>query len=111
MLKDLLHKISNKYASKWLVLLFDISVTLVTFFLAYVIRFNFKLTFDFTIFFKQIPVVFIIALVSFLLVGSQREEVRSWNNIKEVVVKGNHFIQEDSPDEITAHIKTFLAEL
>ena len=84
MLKDLLHKISNKYASKWLVLLFDISVTLVTFFLAYVIRFNFKLTFDFTIFFKQIPVVFIIALVSFLLVGSHKGVVR-FTGFKDVV--------------------------
>jgi haloalkane dehalogenase len=60
---------------------------------------------------SSIPKLFINADPGFLLVGSQREEVRSWNNIKEVVVKGNHFIQEDSPDEITAHIKTFLAEL
>ena len=60
---------------------------------------------------SSIPKLFINADPGFLLVGSQREEVRSWNNIKEVVVKGNHFIQEDSPDEITTHIKTFLAEL
>ena len=37
---------------------------------------------------SSIPKLFINADPGFLLVGSQREEVRSWNNIKEVVVKG-----------------------
>ena len=60
---------------------------------------------------SNIPKLFINADPGFLLVGTQREEVRSWRNIKEVVVKGNHFIQEDSPEEITAFIKEFLSEL
>ena len=60
---------------------------------------------------SSIPKLFINADPGFLLVGTQRDEVRSWKNIKEVIVKGNHFIQEDSPLEITAHIKTFLSEL
>ena len=60
---------------------------------------------------SSIPKLFINADPGFLLVGTQRDEVRSWKNIKEVIVKGNHFIQEDSPLEITAHIKTFLSKL
>ena len=34
------------------------------------------------------------------MVGKAREFCRSWPNQKEVGVKGSHFIQEDSPDEI-----------
>ena len=60
---------------------------------------------------SNIPKLFINADPGFLLVGSQRDEVRDWNNLKEVTVKGNHFIQEDSPNEITAHIKDFINNL
>lgn len=60
---------------------------------------------------SNIPKLFINADPGFLLVGSQRDEVRNWNNLKEVTVKGNHFIQEDSPDEITAYIKDFINNL
>ena len=60
---------------------------------------------------SNIPKLFINADPGFLLVGSQRDEVREWNNLKEVTVKGNHFIQEDSPDEITVHIKDFINDL
>jgi len=60
---------------------------------------------------SNIPKLFINADPGFLLVGTQRDEVRSWMNLSEVVVKGNHFIQEDSPDEITTHIKEFITEL
>ena len=60
---------------------------------------------------SNIPKLFINADPGFLLVGSQRDEVRNWNNLKEVTVKGNHFIQEDSPNEITVHIKDFINNL
>ena len=60
---------------------------------------------------SNIPKLFINADPGFLLVGSQRDEIRNWNNLKEVTVKGNHFIQEDSPDEISAHIKDFINNL
>jgi haloalkane dehalogenase len=60
---------------------------------------------------SNIPKLFINADPGFLLVGTQRDEVRSWINTKEVTVKGNHFIQEDSPEDITIHIKDFLASL
>ena len=60
---------------------------------------------------SQIPKLFINAEPGFLLVGSQRDEVRKWKNLTEVTVKGKHFIQEDSPEEITKNIKTFLNDL
>ena len=60
---------------------------------------------------SNIPKLFINADPGFLLVGTQRDEVRSWINTKEVTVKGNHFIQEDSPEDITNHIKDFFASL
>ena len=60
---------------------------------------------------SSIPKLFINAEPGFLLVGTQRDEVRSWTNTKEVTVEGNHFIQEDSPEDITRHIKDFLVYL
>lgn len=84
MLKSYLHKISSKYASKWIVLLFDIIITQFTFFAAYLIRFNFKLSFDINIFFQQLPLVLIVAFISFLAVGSHKGVVR-YTGFKDVV--------------------------
>ena len=60
---------------------------------------------------SSIPKLFINADPGLLLVGEQREEIRSWKNLKEVTVKGNHFIQEDSPEEITNYLKSFISKL
>lgn len=60
---------------------------------------------------SNIPKLFINADPGFLLVGTQRDEVREWNNISEVTVKGNHFIQEDSPQEITNNLKNFYTNI
>ncbi len=49
---------------------------------------------------SDIPKLFINADPGSILVGRQRELCRSWPNQTEVTVKGLHFIQEDSPDEI-----------
>ena len=43
-----------------------------------------------------------------LLTGSVREFCRSWPNQTEITVKGTHFIQEDSPDEIGLAIRSWL---
>ena len=60
---------------------------------------------------SNIPKLFINADPGSILVGDQREFVRSWNNLQEITVKGNHFIQEHSPNEIGVAIKDFLESL
>ncbi len=55
-----------------------------------------------------LPKLFINADPGAILTGPQREFVRSWPNITEVTVKGSHFIQEDSPDEIGKAINDWM---
>ncbi len=49
---------------------------------------------------SDIPKLFINAEPGAILVGPQRVFCRAWQNQEEVTVLGNHFLQEDSPDEI-----------
>ena len=49
---------------------------------------------------SALPKLFINAEPGAILTGSQRDFCRTWPNQTEVTVKGVHFIQEDSPDEI-----------
>jgi haloalkane dehalogenase len=49
---------------------------------------------------SDLPKLFVNAEPGAILVGAQREFCRSWPNQREVTVPGNHFLQEDSPDEI-----------
>lgn len=49
---------------------------------------------------SSIPKLFINADPGMILTGAQREICRRWPNQREVTVKGLHFIQEDSADEI-----------
>ncbi len=53
---------------------------------------------------RTIPKLFVNAEPGAILTGSQREFCRTWPNQTEVTVAGNHFIQEDSPDQIGAAI-------
>jgi len=52
----------------------------------------------------ELPKLFVDADPGAILTGEQREFCRSWPNQTEVTVRGNHFLQEDSPDEIAAAI-------
>lgn len=58
----------------------------------------------------EMPKLFINADPGAILVGQQREFVRSWKAQQEITVKGNHFLQEDSPDEIGEAIANWRAE-
>jgi len=49
---------------------------------------------------SDMPKLFINAEPGAILTGPQREFCRTWPNQQEVTVRGTHFIQEDSPDEI-----------
>ncbi|TYA58933.1 polysaccharide biosynthesis protein [Formosa maritima] len=81
---NILKNVSNKYASKWLVLIFDLTVVAFTFFIAYIIRFNFEIDFDILIFLKQIPFVLLAAFISFLIVNSHKGVVR-FTGVKDVI--------------------------
>ncbi|RJQ74304.1 MAG: haloalkane dehalogenase [Desulfobacteraceae bacterium] len=55
------------------------------------------------------PKLFIDAEPGAILTGRPREFCRTWPNQSEVRVKGIHFVQEDSPDEIGKTIADWLA--
>ena len=57
---------------------------------------------------SDIPKLFVNADPGTILTGAQREFCRRWPNQQEVTVKGSHFIQEDSPDEIGQAIAAFV---
>jgi len=57
---------------------------------------------------SQVPKLFVNADPGSILVGAQRDFCRTWPNQDEVVVKGLHFVQEDSATEIGDAIRTFL---
>ena len=58
---------------------------------------------------SDVPKLFVNAEPGAILTGEQREFCRTWPNQTEVTVRGSHFIQEDSPDEIGAAIAEWLA--
>jgi haloalkane dehalogenase len=57
---------------------------------------------------KPIPKLFINAEPGSILVGAQRDFCRRWPNQQEVTVRGSHFVQEDSPDEIGRALAAFV---
>ncbi len=57
---------------------------------------------------SNVPKLFVNADPGSILVGRQREVCRAWPNQTEVTVKGLHFLQEDSPDEIGQAVAAFV---
>lgn len=57
---------------------------------------------------SKVPKLFVNAEPGAILIGPQREFCRAWPNQQEVTVKGSHFIQEDSPHEIGAALRSWL---
>ncbi len=60
---------------------------------------------------SDVPKLFINANPGAILIGAQREFCRGWPNQTEVTVKGNHFLQEDSPDEIGSALATWMTTI
>jgi haloalkane dehalogenase len=60
---------------------------------------------------SEVPKLFVNADPGAILTGPQREFCRSWPNQREVTVRGTHFIQEDSPNEIGAALADWFASL
>jgi haloalkane dehalogenase len=60
---------------------------------------------------SNLPKLFIAAEPGSLLVGRALDFCRQWKNQREFKVRGIHFIQEDSPDEIGSALLGFITEL
>jgi len=76
MRSSILQKFSNSITARWVVLLIDVSIVLQTFFVAYLVRFNFTLDFGAHHFVLQLPLIATTAFISFLLIGSYKGVVR-----------------------------------
>ncbi len=57
---------------------------------------------------SDVPKLFINAEPGAILTGAMRDLCRTWPNQKELTVRGSHFLQEDSPDEIGQAISEWL---
>jgi haloalkane dehalogenase len=57
---------------------------------------------------NNVPKLFINSDPGSILVGRQREVCRRWPNQTELTVRGLHFVQEDSPDEIGGAVADFV---
>lgn len=60
---------------------------------------------------SDIPKLFVDADPAGFLIGAQREFCRAWPNQQTVTVKGAHFLQEDSPDEVGEAIARFVSKV
>ncbi|WP_203258701.1 polysaccharide biosynthesis protein [Hyunsoonleella ulvae] len=76
MLNNYFSFFSQRFVSKWLVFGIDLLIVGITFFAAYVVRFNFTLGFDISKLGIQIPILLAISALSFLLVGSFKSVIR-----------------------------------
>jgi len=61
---------------------------------------------------SQIPKLFVAGEPGAVINGgsASRRFCETWKNQQEVTVKGRHFLQEDSPDEIGAALRRFVTE-
>jgi haloalkane dehalogenase len=59
---------------------------------------------------NDIPKLFINGDPGAILHGARREFCRGWKNQDEVTVKGRHFLQEDSSEEIGRSIRSWLGK-
>lgn len=57
---------------------------------------------------SSLPKLFINADPGTILIGAQRELARRFPNQEEITVKGLHFVQEDSPEEIGQAVARFI---
>ena len=76
MIKNYLVSNAHRYASKWLVLAIDVVLISISFIWSYIIRFNLTFDFDIDKLFVQLPIVAIIAILSFVFTESYKGVVR-----------------------------------
>ncbi len=76
MIPFIFDKHASSYTSRWVILLIDLSLSLQLFFIAYLIRFNFRMNFQQHDFLTQLPYVALVSVISFLIIGSYKGIVR-----------------------------------
>jgi haloalkane dehalogenase len=57
------------------------------------------------------PKLFINGDPGAIIIGNLRDYCRTWNNQREVTVRGRHHLQEDSPGETAQAIVSWLASI
>lgn len=83
MIRNYLLSNVHRYASKWLVLAIDLTIVGLSFVLSYIIRFNLTLDFDVHKLGYQLPLVMLLSLFSFIIIGSYKGIIRH-TGIKDV---------------------------
>ncbi len=76
MLKKLILKLAKSTTPHWVVLLIDLIFVVQNILVAYFIRFNFELGFNLEFVISQLPIIGIIALSSFITIGSHKGIIR-----------------------------------
>tara|TARA_R110002072_G_scaffold289873_2_gene457209 strand:- start:4369 stop:6273 length:1905 start_codon:yes stop_codon:yes gene_type:complete len=76
MIKNFLLSKLQRYSSKWLVLTIDLFLISTSFVFAYFARFEATFNFDKVALGSQLPIIFLIGLISFLIVGSYKGVIR-----------------------------------
>lgn len=60
---------------------------------------------------SDVPKLFINAEPGVIVPGRPLDVIRTWPNLTETTVRGLHFVQEDSPNEVGAAVAQFVREL
>lgn len=76
MIQKIFKKILDKFASRWTVMSIDIALVLVSFIIAYFIKYNLTFSFEFLSIFSQFPYVFVFYGGTFLLIGTHKSIIR-----------------------------------
>src|SRR5690606_730796 len=71
-----LSSLAPKFVSKWLVLTFDVTLVLLTFFMVYFIRFHLTVNFNIENFLMDLPIVAVLSVVSFMAMGTYKRMIR-----------------------------------
>jgi FlaA1/EpsC-like NDP-sugar epimerase len=76
MIKFFLLKLSKNYLSKWIVLFLDVLLVIISFVFAYFVRFNASFDFDIVNLLIQLPIIIVLAVLSFVFTGSFKGIIR-----------------------------------
>src|SRR5690606_24532376 len=79
-----LSSLAPKFASKWFVLAFDVTLVLLTFFMVYFIRFHLTVNFNIENFLLDLPIVAVLSAISFIALGTYKRLIR-YTGVKDLL--------------------------